>query len=111
MVQVRIEGISGATLPIDVYIADVYGNYQTLIGTIYSAVPPVVNYNSVIPAIFQTAPQIMLTLVDANNCTIFKILDCDFGCVFDITVELSSCIVNINIQNEACGISIDCTTI
>lgn len=105
MVQVRIEGISGATYPVNVYIADVYGNYQTLIGTITSAVPPAVNYNSVIPAIFQTAPQIMLTLVDANGCSIFKILDCDFGCAFDISIQLESCVVNITIDQASCVFS------
>lgn len=106
MVQVRIEQITGATYPVNVYISDVYGNYQTLLGTISSAVPPVVNYNSVIPAIFETAPQIMLTLTDANGCSIFKILDCVFGCAFNITVELVDCIVDISIQNETCNFTI-----
>ena len=34
MNQVRITEISGGTYPIDVYISDVYGNYQSLLGTI-----------------------------------------------------------------------------
>ena len=98
MVQIRITEISGGTYPVQVYIADVYGNNQVLIGTINSGpVPPVQTYNSVIPAIFQTAPQIMLKLIDGNGCELFKILDCTFGCAFEITIELSSCIVNINI--------------
>jgi hypothetical protein len=99
MTQVRITEISGSTAyPFSVYISDVYGNYQTLIGTISTAVPPTVYYNTVIPSIFETAPQIMLTLVDSNNCTVFKILDCTFGCDFQITIQLASCIVNIDIQ-------------
>ena len=107
MTQVRITDISGSTAyPFSVYISDVYGNYQTLIGTISSAVPPTVYYNTVIPAIFQTAPQIMLTLVDSNNCTVFKILDCTFGCTFQITIELASCIVNIDIQESNCDFNI-----
>jgi hypothetical protein len=40
---------------------------------------------------------VMLTLIDANGCEIFKILDCTYGCAFEITIELASCIVNINI--------------
>ena len=101
MTQVRITEISGGTYPISVYIADVYGNNQTLLGTISTGpVPPTVYYNTVIPSIFQTAPQIMLTLVDSNNCTVFKILDCTFGCAFEITIELASCVVNITIQTE-----------
>ena len=103
MTQVRITDISGSTAyPFSVYISDIYGNYQTLIGTISSAVPPTVYFNTVIPSIFNTAPQIMLTLVDANNCSIFKILDCTFGCTFQITIEMANCIVDINIQDSSC---------
>ena len=110
MTQIRIIDISGNTNPINVYISDVYGNNQSLIGTITisSAVPPTVYYNTVIPSIFNTAPQIMLTLVDANNCSIFKILDCTFGCTFQITIEMANCIVDINIQDSSCtfGVSL-----
>ena len=98
MTQVRIDLISGGTFPISVYIADVYGNNQSLLGVIGSGpVPPVVKYNSTIPAIFNTAPQIMLKLIDSNNCEMFKILDCTFGCAFEITVQVSSCTVDITI--------------
>ena len=107
MTQVRITEISGGTYPISVYIADVYGNNNTLLGTISSGpVPPVVEYNTVIPSIFQTAPQIMLTLIDANNCQIFKLLDCTFGCTFQITIELASCVVNIDIQETNCNFNV-----
>ncbi len=99
MIQVRITEITGGTYPIDVYISDVYGNHQTLLGTIDPGpVPPIVEYNTVIPSIFQTAPQIMLTLTDNNGCSLFKLLECTFGCTFQITIELASCVVNINIQ-------------
>ena len=101
MTQVTITDISGGTYPISVYIADVYGNNRYLLGTISSGpVPPVVQYNSVIPTIFNTAPEIMLLLVDDNDCEIFKILDCTFGCAFEITINLVSCIVNITITEQ-----------
>ena len=107
MTQVRITDISGGTYPISVYISDVYGNNQTLLGTISPGpVPPTVEYNTSIPSIFNTAPQILLTLVDANNCTIFKVLDCTFGCTFQITIEMASCVVNMDIQNANCNFSI-----
>lgn len=107
MTQVRITDISGSTAyPFSVYIADVYGNNQTLLGTISTGVPPVVEYNTVIPAIFQTAPEIMLKLVDSNNCEVFKILQCTFGCAFEITIEMASCVVNIDIQEANCNFSI-----
>lgn len=98
MVQIRITEISGGTYPIQVYIADVYGNNQYLLATISSGpVPPVQTYNSTIPSIFETAPELMLKLVDDNGCEIFKILDCTFGCAFEITIQMASCVVNINI--------------
>jgi hypothetical protein len=111
MVQVRITEITGGTYPIQAYLSDIYGNNQFLLGTINSgdAPPPTLSYNSTIPEIFQTAPQIMLTLVDANNCQVIKILDCTFGCAFNITVELASCVVNISIQEAICGFDIICT--
>lgn len=103
MTQIRITEISGSTAyPISVYIADVYGNNQTLLGTISSAVPPVVTYNTVIPSIFNTAPQVMLKLVDSNSCEIFKLLDCTLGCAFEITIQLVDCVVNISIQETTC---------
>jgi hypothetical protein len=104
MTQIRITDISGGTNPINVYISDIYGNNQSLIGTIATGttVPPTVYYNTVIPSIFNTAPQIMLLLVDANGCQVFKILDCTFGCTFQITIEMESCVVDINIQNSSC---------
>lgn len=104
MVQVRIESISGATLPVQVFIADVYGNNKSLLGIINSTVPPTIAYNSTIPAIFQTAPQIMLILKGADGCEVFHILDCTFGCAFEITVSLANCIVNISIQETECNI-------
>jgi hypothetical protein len=107
MTQVRITEISGGTYPISVFIADVYGNNSSLLGVIESGpVPPTVKYNNIIPSIFQTAPQIMLTLVDSNNCRIFKLLDCTFGCDFQITIELASCVVNIDIQNSNINFSV-----
>ena len=104
MTQVRITEISGGTYPINVYIADVYGNNQSLLGTIATGttVPPTVYYNTVIPSIFETAPEIMLLLVDANGCKVFKILQCTFGCTFQITIQLASCVVNIDIQEANC---------
>jgi len=101
MTQVRIDEISGGTYPISVYIADVYGNNRNLLGVIGSGpVPPTVYYNTVIPTIFNTAPEIMLLLVDDNDCEVFKILDCTFGCAFEITINLVSCIVNITITEQ-----------
>jgi len=111
MTQIRIDMISGGTYPIIVSIADVYGNNLTNIATITSGpVPPTETYNSgntTIPSIFNTAPQIMLLLTDANGCQVFKILDCTFGCSFQITVNLVSCVVDITIQDASCSFSLN----
>jgi hypothetical protein len=107
MTQIRITDISGGTYPINVYIADVYGNNRSFLGEITSGpVPPTVNYNTVIPSIFSTAPEVMLLLVDSEGCEIFKILDCTFGCAFEITIELASCVVNMSIQESNCNFSV-----
>jgi hypothetical protein len=87
MTQIRITEISGEIYPISVYISDVYGNHQSLIGTITSNVPPTVYYNVVIPEIFNTAPKAGLLLVCNNNKQVFKILDCTFGCTFEVIIE------------------------
>jgi hypothetical protein len=97
MIQIRITEISGGTLPINVFLADVYGNNKTLLGVINSTIPPTQTYNSTIPSIFETAPEVMLLLTDANGCEVFKILDCTYGCAFEITIELASCVVNITV--------------
>lgn len=107
MVQVRIDFISGATYPVKVYIADVYLNNKSLLGTISTGpVPPTVSYNSVIPPIFYSAPQIVLILEGDNGCEVFKVLDCTFGCAFDITVQLVDCIVSIVISESSCDFEI-----
>lgn len=108
MIQVRITSISGGTYPISVYIADVYGNNKSLLGTISSdpGFPPNVEYNTVIPAIFDTAPEIMLILTDSSGCEVFQILQCTFGCAFQITIQLASCIVDMTIQESSCEFGI-----
>ena len=77
MVQIRITNISGGTYPIDVYISDIYGNNKSLLTTITSGpVPPALFYTASIPPIFETAPEILLTLVDANGCELFELIPC-----------------------------------
>ena len=77
MVQIRITNISGGTYPIDVYISDVYGNNKSYLTTITSGpVPPTLFYTAIIPPIFETAPEILLTLVDANGCELFELIPC-----------------------------------
>jgi hypothetical protein len=114
MIQIRIDTISGSTaFPMTVSMADVYGNNRSVIATITGGtVPPTVTLNNSvsgvsIPSIFNFAPQIMLILTDNNGCEVFHILDCTFGCAFEITIEEVVCTFNIDIQNESCAISVE----
>jgi hypothetical protein len=101
MTQIRIDMITGGTFPINVYIADIYGNNKTFLSVIDPGpVPPVIRYNSIIPPLFSTAPSIMLILEDSNNCEIFKILECTFGCAFEVTISLVDCLIYLTLENE-----------
>lgn len=108
MTQVRIESVSGA-VPILVYVADVYGNNQSLLGTITNTgvIPPAARFYP--PSLFNSAPAIMLKLVDSNGCEKFAILDCTFGCGFDISVQLASCVVNISVTESTCTFDFNAT--
>ena len=100
--------VTGA-VPILVYVADVYGNNQSLIGTITNTgvIPPAARFYP--PSLFDSAPAIMLKLVDDNGCEKFEILACTFGCGFDISVQLVSCVVNITLTESVCEFSVDVT--
>lgn len=101
MTQIRISSVSGA-VPISVFISDIYGNNQTLIGTITNTgvIPPDASFFP--PSLFNSAPQVMLTLIDNNGCEKFKILDCTFGCGFTISVESASCVVTMTVTESTC---------
>ena len=54
MTQIRIDGITGVTYPVDLYVADIYGNNRYFLATISSGpVPPELAYTT-LPAIFLT---------------------------------------------------------
>jgi hypothetical protein len=72
MNQIRIEAVSGA-VPISVYVADVYGNNQSLLGTITNTgvIPPAERFYP--PSLFNTAPAVMVIMVDNDGCEKFQI--------------------------------------
>lgn len=77
MNQVVIEEITGVEYPVSVFISDIYGNYKTLLGIINPGpVPPQVEYVNQIPAVFNNAPIIKITLIDDNECEIYSDLLC-----------------------------------
>lgn len=79
MTQIQLTAITGYT-PIDVYVADYYGNNVTFVGQITSPAgpnpaPPTISF--VVPSLFDGAPTIMIILNDANGCQVFKLVDCE----------------------------------
>jgi len=76
MSQIQLNSISGVVYPVDLYVSDVYGNNKAFLGTITSGpIPPVTDFTN-LPSIFNTAPAVMITLVDANLCEKFEIVAC-----------------------------------
>ena len=71
--QIEITNING-TYPMDVYVSDVYGNNSSFLGTIASSASLTQQYT--LPVIFNSAPAVKVTLIDANDCEEFQILDC-----------------------------------
>jgi hypothetical protein len=74
MTQLEITGISGGTLPINIYACDVYQNQCILFATINTTVPPNVIFN--LPQQFDTAPAIGILIVDDNGCERFEVGVC-----------------------------------
>jgi hypothetical protein len=76
MTQVRIDSITGVNYPIDIYVADVYGNNRIYLATVVSGpVPPELAYTT-LPPLFDNAPAVMVIVIDANNCEKFEIVPC-----------------------------------
>jgi hypothetical protein len=99
MARIEISSITGAS-PFNVYVSDVYGNNQVFVATINTTVPPVEYFY--LPSLYDNAPAIMLTIVDGNGCSKFKILECRYGCGFAIQVVVADCIYNITIATSSC---------
>ena len=76
MTQVRIDSITGVNYPIDIYVADVYGNNRTYLATVINGpVPPELSYTT-LPPLFDNAPSVMVIVIDVNNCEKFEIVPC-----------------------------------
>lgn len=104
MTRIEISAVTGGTYPINVYVSDYYGNYETLIYTITSGntIPPATG--ATLSSTFATAPAILLKMVDANGCEKIELLECRFGCSFLITIQEGSCVTDITIQTSSCEV-------
>ncbi len=71
MIIVYIYEISGESLPVDVFVTDIFGGNQTFLGTINSPVPPTVEYVLPSPSVFDGTPQLKIILQDSNSCQVY----------------------------------------
>jgi hypothetical protein len=98
MAEIILNSLTGGTSPYKVYVADVFGNHETLIATLGVGAPPQ-QFISV-PSIFTSAPAIMLKIIDNLGNMKFKILPCIDGCLFNLTISAESCDFNISLVAE-----------
>ena len=85
--KLYITSVTG-TAPFTFYMCGLDLNNCTLIGT-GSTTTPTLTF--LLPSIFVGASQVILKMIDANNCEIFKVLDCDTTCPFDVIINSSEC--------------------
>ena len=71
--QIQVTSFTGQ-LPAQVFVADIYGNNNSFVGSIISPVPPTIYFS--LPSIFDFAPAVMITIIDANGCEEFTIDEC-----------------------------------
>lgn len=73
MALIEIASITG-TSPYQLFVSDIYGNNETFIGSFSGAVPPSQYFN--LPTLFDTAPVVLIKVIDANNCQTFHQASC-----------------------------------
>jgi hypothetical protein len=92
--RLTIQSITG-TSPYDFYVCDIYENNCSLLGSISTASP---DQTFTLPTLFNYAPQIMIKMVDANDCEIKKIISCDLSCGFEVIINVAECTFCITID-------------
>lgn len=105
MAVINLSNVKG-TPPYNVYVSDQYGNNKNLIATIDQNVPPKQKYT--LPDIFDGIEKIMLTITDSSGCdycNFFKILECRFGCSFNVFIEPVGCSFDIIIDKKGCEVN------
>jgi hypothetical protein len=70
MGDIIFSSLSGAS-PFDVYVSDVYGNNYTYVDTIVSAT------TVTLPTLFDLAPEVRVTIIDASGCTFVNNIVCN----------------------------------
>ena len=98
--RLTIQSITG-TSPYDFYVCDIYENNCSLLGSVSTDSPDPI---FILPSLFNLAPQIMIKMIDANNCEIKKILTCDLTCSFQVIINTAECTFCVVIEPDlTCG--------
>lgn len=93
--KLYITSLSG-TSPYTFYVCGTDLNNCTLIGT-GDTTSPTLTFT--LPSIFAGAPQVILKMVDSNNCETFKLLNCYVSCPFDVIIESVECDFCITVEH------------
>jgi hypothetical protein len=105
MSRLNIKSITGIP-PYEIYVSDQYMNNKTLITTINESIPPQQFFY--LPDLFDGIDRIILIIKDSSgcdSCNFFKLLDCRFGCAFNVFIQEVGCNLQININNKKCEIN------
>jgi hypothetical protein len=105
MSQITIKNING-TPPFQVYVSDQYVNNKTLIATISSNVPPQQFF--FLPSLFDGIDKILIEITDSSgcdHCKTFQLVECRFGCSFNVIIQELGCAVNLKIDKTTCEIN------
>lgn len=98
--RLTISSITG-TSPYDFYVCDIYENNSFLLGSVSTDSPDPI---FTLPSLFNSAPQIMIKMIDGNNCEIKKILTCDLTCSFQVIINTAECTFCVVIEPDlTCG--------
>lgn len=73
MAFIEISSITGVS-PYEVYVSDIFGNNETFVGSFSGTVPPSIYFD--LPFLFDTAPIVLIKVIDANNCQTFHQASC-----------------------------------
>lgn len=71
--QITITSYTGST-PVDVYVADNYGNNRSFVGTINSPVPPNITFS--LPSGYTAVPMVSVIMVESGGCESAEKITC-----------------------------------
>ncbi len=97
--RLTIQSITGAS-PYDFYVCDIFENNSFLLGSVSTDSPDPI---FLLPSLFNSAPQIMIKMIDSNDCVIKKIFTCDLSCGFEVIINTAECDFCVEVVVDLCG--------